>query len=69
MAKKTKRARWKAWTDADVRVLKKYSREKLPVKKIAKLIKRTEGTLRQKAYALGITIGHQRRKARKRQRA
>ena len=69
MAKKTKRARWKAWTVADVRAIKKYSRDKLPVKTIAKLMKRTEGTLRQKAYALGIAIGHQRRKARKRQRA
>ena len=62
MAKKVKRR--KAWTDVELRTLKKYSREKVPVAKIEKLMKRSMGTLRQKAYSLGLSLGHQRRKKR-----
>jgi hypothetical protein len=36
-----------------VRELKAYSRSKSPVKKIAKVMKRTVGALRQKALYLG----------------
>lgn len=60
MAKKSKRAKYKKWTPGDLRALKRYSREKLPVAKIAKLMKRTAGTLRQKAFALGMSLGHRR---------
>jgi hypothetical protein len=58
MAKRKKH--YKMWTKADVTALKQYSRAKLPVKKIVKLMKRNEGTLRQKAYSLGLPLGHQR---------
>jgi hypothetical protein len=64
MAKKVKRRKRKVWTAPDLRALKKYSREKLPVAKIEKLLKRTASTLRQKAYTLGLSLGHQRRKKR-----
>ncbi len=37
-----------------------YSKAKTPVAKIAKLTKRTEGSLRQKAIKLGIRLGHRR---------
>ena len=60
MAKKTKRARRKAWTSEDLRSLKKFSREKVPVVKISKLLKRTAGALRQKARILGLPLGHRR---------
>jgi hypothetical protein len=50
MAKKTKRTR-KEWTKNDLRSLKQYSREKLSVKKISRLLKRTEGALRTKAHS------------------
>jgi hypothetical protein len=66
MAKKAKRRKRRAWSDVDLRSLKKYSRDMVPVTKIEKLLKRTAGTLRQKAYSLGLSLGHQRRKARKR---
>jgi hypothetical protein len=59
MAKKTKRAR-KEWTKDDLRSLKQYSREKLPVKKISRLLSRTEGALRTKAHTMGIALGHRR---------
>ncbi len=59
MAKKIKRVR-REWTKEDVREFKAHSKAKTPVAKIAKRTKRTEGALRQKAVALGISIGHRR---------
>jgi hypothetical protein len=61
MAKKTKRRKKRiAWTKANVAELKKYSKEKLPVAKISKAMKRTAGALRQKALHLGLPLGHRR---------
>ena len=60
MAKKAKRTKRREWTKEDVRELKKHSRAKTPVGKIAKLTKRTDGALRQKAFQLGLSLGHQR---------
>jgi hypothetical protein len=56
MARKTKRE----WTKENVRELKQHSRVKTPVAKISKLTKRTVGALRQKAFHLGLSLGHQR---------
>ncbi|MBR1222163.1 hypothetical protein JQ557_29460 [Bradyrhizobium sp. U87765 SZCCT0131] len=44
----------------DIKELKSHSRAHTPVAKIAKLMKRTEGSLRQKAQKLGISLGHMR---------
>lgn len=62
MAKKAKKkttAR-REYTKADVKELRAHSKAKTPVSKIAKLTKRSEGSLRQKARTLGIGLGHQR---------
>ena len=59
MAKRTRRTR-KEWTKDDLRSLKQYSREKLPVKKISRLLRRTEAALRTKAHDMGIALGHRR---------
>ena len=48
------------YTKADVKELRTHSKAKTPVATIAKLTKRTEGSLRQKALKLGIRLGHQR---------
>jgi len=48
------------YTKADVKELRTHSKAKTPVAKIAKLTKRSEGSLRQKALKLGIRLGHQR---------
>lgn len=48
------------YTKADVKDLRAHSKAKTPVAKIAKLTKRSEGSLRQKALKLGIRLGHQR---------
>jgi hypothetical protein len=63
MAKKAKKRAYKVWTPADLRDLKRHSRAKTPVSNIVKAMKRTEATIRMKAYALGMSVGHRRRKA------
>jgi hypothetical protein len=50
----------RAYSKADVKELRAHSRARTPVDKIAKLTKRTVGSLRQKALKLGIGLGHQR---------
>jgi hypothetical protein len=47
-----------AWTKQHVSDLKSHSRKKTPVVRIAKLMKRTPGAIRQKAMSLGISVGH-----------
>jgi len=59
-AKKTKRGKRVAWTNAHERELRNHSRKKTPVKTIARAMKRTPGALRQKAYAMGVSLGHRR---------
>lgn len=59
MAKTKKRVR-REYTKEDVKELRAHSKAKTPVAKIAKLTKRTEGSLRQKARTLGLRLGHQR---------
>lgn len=55
MAKaKTKAPR--AWTKDDVRTLKTLAKQKTPIGKIARALKRTEGATRQKAYSLGVSL-------------
>lgn len=61
MAKKAKKTVLRReYTKADVKELRAHSKAKTPVAKIAKLTKRTEGSLRQKALKLGIKLGHRR---------
>jgi hypothetical protein len=50
------------WTRADVKELRQHSRARTPVKTISRALKRTPGSLRQKARALGIPLGHRRPK-------
>jgi hypothetical protein len=59
MAKTTKKqAVRKPYTKEDVKTLRAHSKAKTPVAKIVKTMKRTEGSLRQKALKLGIRLGH-----------
>ena len=60
MAGKTKKRVRKPFSTQDIKLLKQHSKARTPVAKIAKLMKRTEGSLRQKARALGMGLGHQR---------
>jgi hypothetical protein len=58
-AKKNKLVR-KPYTTGDVKLLKQHSKARTPVVKISKEMKRSVGSLRQKALDLGIGLGHQR---------
>ncbi|WP_439404734.1 hypothetical protein ACNJX9_25300 [Bradyrhizobium sp. DASA03076] len=61
MAKKAKKPIGRRdYTPGDLKMLRAHSKAKTPVAKIAKQMKRTEGSLRQKAIKLGIGLGHQR---------
>ncbi|WP_084305870.1 hypothetical protein [Bradyrhizobium sp. ARR65] len=57
---KKKRSAPKPFTAADVKLLKQHSKSRTPVSKISKQMKRSVGSLRQKALKLGIGLGHQR---------
>jgi len=57
---KKARAKRVAWSSAHERELRQHSKGKTPVAKIAKMMKRTPGALRQKARSLGIPLGHRR---------
>jgi hypothetical protein len=60
-AKKTvKKRAHNVYTKADVKELRAHSKARTPVKQIAKEMKRSEGSLRQKALVLGIGLGHRR---------
>ena len=60
MAKKLKKIVRREYTAADVKELRAHSKARTPVAKIAKAMKRTEASLRQKAMALSIPLGHRR---------
>jgi hypothetical protein len=60
MAKKVKKVVPREYTKEDVKELRAHSKAKTPITKIAKLTKRTVGSLRQKARRLGISLGHRR---------
>jgi hypothetical protein len=58
---RAKRVARREWSAQDEKELKKHSKNKTPVTKISKALKRTPGALRQKARHLGISIGHRQR--------
>ena len=52
----TKKVKRREWTKDDVRELKTLARQKKPVAKIAKSLKRTPGATQQKAFSLGVSL-------------
>ncbi len=59
MAKRAKNKR-REYTKEDMKLLRAHSKARTPVASVSKLMKRSEGSLRQKARVLGIGLGHQR---------
>ena len=57
---KAKKAVREPYTATDIKLLKQHLKSRTPIAKISKQMKRSEGSLRQKALALGIGLGHQR---------
>ena len=54
MAKKATKRR--AWTPEHLRTLKTMARKKTHAGRIAKMLKRTEGATRQKAFSMGLSL-------------
>jgi len=46
----------RAWTAVQVRDLKSLAKKKVPAKRIAKTLKRSEGATRQKAFSIGLSL-------------
>ncbi len=59
VAKKAKR---REWTKKDVSDLKTMARQKTPARTIGRKLGRTEGAVRQKAYAEGVSFNSRRTK-------
>jgi len=53
MAKKSKR---RAWTKADVQTLRTLAKKKTHASSIARVLKRTEGATRQRAFSMGLSL-------------
>jgi len=60
LAKAKKKQARKLYTATDIKLLKQRSKARTQVSKIAKTMKRSEGSLRQKALTLNIGLGYQR---------
>jgi len=56
MALGKKRATRRGWSRSDLGDLKSLARAKTPAKQIGRKLKRSEGAVRQKAYAVGISL-------------
>lgn len=63
--KKTRRA----WLMEEVKALRSAAKSIVPARQIARLLKRTEGAIRQKALALNLSLNSQRRGKKKDRRA
>ncbi len=46
----------RSWESSDVNTLKKLARAKVPAKRIAKKLRRSEGATRQKAFSIGLSL-------------
>jgi hypothetical protein len=44
------------WSKSDLRTLNAMARQKTPARRIGRVLKRSEGAVRQKAYAVGISL-------------
>ena len=63
-----KRVRRKPWLKRDVDALRKMAREKTPARVIARTLGRTEGAVRQKGYAAGISLNTRGRRSKAKRR-
>jgi hypothetical protein len=66
--RKKKRAPRRPWTKQDEQELRSHSKSKSTVKSVVRSMKRTAGALRQKAFSMGLSLGHRRSRKKKRKR-
>lgn len=46
----------RSWSTDDVRELKRLARQKTPVPKMVRHLRRTDGAIRQKAFSIGLSL-------------
>jgi hypothetical protein len=63
---KTKKLVRKFWSTEQLKQLRRHSKGMTPVAKLEKLFKRSAATIRQKARSLGLSLGHTKRRNKKR---
>jgi hypothetical protein len=52
----TKKSKRRAWTKADVSKLKALAKKKTHASSIARILKRTEGATKKKAFDIGLSM-------------
>src|ERR1700720_1869576 len=52
----TKKSKRRAWTKVDIRTLKALAKKKTHAASIARVLKRTQGATRQKAFSVGLSL-------------
>jgi hypothetical protein len=50
------------WSRSDLQTLRALARQKTPARRIGSKLKRSEGAVRQKAYAVGLSLNTRRRR-------
>jgi hypothetical protein len=50
------------WSKTDLSTLKTMARQKTPARRIGAKLKRSEGAVRQKAYAVGLSLNTRKRR-------
>jgi hypothetical protein len=50
------------WSKGDLSTLKALARQKTPARRIGAKLKRSEGAVRQKAYAVGLSLNTRKRR-------
>jgi hypothetical protein len=64
MALRKKRATRRGWSKKDMGDLRSLAKKKTPARVIGRHLKRSEGAVRQKAYAVGISLSLRKRRKR-----
>jgi hypothetical protein len=50
------------WSKSDLQTLRSMARQKTPARRIGSKLKRSEGAVRQKAYAVGLSLNTRKRR-------
>lgn len=61
MASAKRRVR-RDWSKGDLQTLRSMARQKTPARRIGGKLKRSEGAVRQKAYAVGLSLNTRKRR-------
>ena len=61
MASARRRVR-RDWSKGDLQALRSMARQKTPARRIGSKLKRSEGAVRQKAYAVGLSLNTRKRR-------